>query len=328
MRAFVDDDVSPGPLLDAADSLYTELATITELDQGGEGSTEIYLAYGKAISPLDAARCLLDIGRTKKFVDGLRTVVAERLRLTPGRPVHVLYAGCGPFATLALPLTTVFRPDELQLTLVDISDVSIRSAQRVVEALGLGSYVRAFHREDATTWRVPLEADINVVLVETMQRALTREPQVAIAWNLLAQLPDDVVLVPESILLSACLADIGAEVAPEVDGFDRVELGTVFELSSDAVRSWGPRPADGRSILPAGRVRLPRAPSSGEALVITTHIRVHNDSELLDYDSGITWPHPVEDPPLLHPGRTITFEYDVLLPGMVSRLEPEGVPTR
>jgi hypothetical protein len=70
---------------------------------------------GLAIDTRSAALCIFDMMRTRKFLLGIRDAIDEKLRIDPGQPVTILYAGTGPFATLLTPLITVFRPDQLQM---------------------------------------------------------------------------------------------------------------------------------------------------------------------------------------------------------------------
>ena len=67
-----------------------------------EGRT--LLDSGMAVSPLTAAFCAREVFRTAAFIKGLGEAVQDAAR--DDRPVRVLYAGCGPYALLALPFGT------------------------------------------------------------------------------------------------------------------------------------------------------------------------------------------------------------------------------
>ena len=69
---------------------------------------------GLAVSPEAAAVCIRDFMRTRIFMRGLKQAVSTKLRANPNRAVTVLYAGTGPFATLLLPLVTIFDTTQLK----------------------------------------------------------------------------------------------------------------------------------------------------------------------------------------------------------------------
>lgn len=110
----------------------------------------------------------------------------------------MLYAGCGPFAPFALMLATRFEPSEVRVTLLDVHSWSLECARRLFETFGLADFVRAYVCADAATYTWPRDLPLHVVLTETMQHALQKEPQVAVTLNLAPQLSDGGILVPVS----------------------------------------------------------------------------------------------------------------------------------
>ena len=146
------DETNPEVLLSACATLHNRLARLAELPDDSEESDDLrasMLASGTAISPRDAARCLRDIARTTTFMRGLRAAVADATRRFPGQAIEVLYAGCGPFATLALSLIVERDPSEVQLTLVDVHERSLDAARRLYERLDALAYIRRFVHADA-----------------------------------------------------------------------------------------------------------------------------------------------------------------------------------
>lgn len=174
-------------------------------------AAETRLRYGTAIAPVEAGHCIFDAFRTRAFATGVIDAIEHRRRVDPTRPVRVVYAGCGPFASLLLPACVQFGPDELQCTLIDLHDRSVASVRRVVTALGFDRHIVAIEQADATSY--VLTDQVDVIVVECMLRGLSREPQVAITWNLVNQAGADVILVPEGIRLYLCAVDTG-ELAP------------------------------------------------------------------------------------------------------------------
>ena len=328
----LDAEAWPGERRAAANALregFGALGGLEEREPTPADVTESVLPCGRALSPLDASRCLVDYERTTRFLRGVAEVVQARRSTRRTGPVELLYAGCGPFAPLALPLATRFTPDELRLTLVDVHQRSLDSVRRIVEALGLEPWVRAALQADASRLQLSGTSSFDVLLVEAMQRGLEKEPQVAIAWNLLRQLPDDAVLVPEAVTVRACLADLGAEVAVPLarDGGplpERTELGTLFELSAAAIRRWGPYPPRCVACFPAVSVAVPRVLRRGEQAVIATRVRIHGTIALAERESGITFPYVVAGKAPLEPGDELRFRYELEPPG----LRIERVPAR
>src|SRR3989338_10361358 len=68
--------------------------------------------YGWAISPYSASKCVYDHARTAAFIRGENQAILD-LKKGANRPLNILYAGCGPLATLGIPIATQFEPGEL-----------------------------------------------------------------------------------------------------------------------------------------------------------------------------------------------------------------------
>ena len=149
---------------------------------------------GLAISPTQAAMCAGEFQRTAIFLRGLHDAIACVIKATSQESVRVLYAGSGPYATLAVPLMTVFPPEAVRFTLLDIHPVSIEYVKSVVRRLGLVDSVDAYVVADACDYTIPADSIPHIVLSETMSAALENEPQVAIMRNLLGQAPDAIIV--------------------------------------------------------------------------------------------------------------------------------------
>src|SRR5262249_38287209 len=117
---FADDDSHLEAAVTSLDRLFRDITGMREDTVDPRDRSAILLPAGPAISPLDAGRCLLDPRRTAIFLRGLHAAVQEAKRRFPGEVIHVLYAGCGPFAPLCLPLLPLLAGQAVRFTLIDV----------------------------------------------------------------------------------------------------------------------------------------------------------------------------------------------------------------
>jgi hypothetical protein len=318
---------SPAESLRAVAELHAMFSRIVRLDDdpASEDQIETLLNEGKAISPVDAARCILDYMRTRSFLRGVQAAIVEAQRRFPGQTIHILYAGCGPYAPLVIPLTTRFSADQIQFTLIDIHRRSIDAVRRVVEALDLSAYVQDFVQCDATSYRQASDLEPHILLTETMQKALEKEPQVAVTRNLIPFLRKGVILVPERISLNACLANVNKEMAftasdespmTQPEGYrKRIDLGVVFELTAESVHQpWNkcPDSSSGAALCSDPvTVRVPEVTIDRAHLMIMTTINVFDSIVLREYDSGLTYPTVLFD--LGHVRTNDQFEFQYMI---------------
>lgn len=342
-RTLLDPAAEYGALRDACvrmHELFTGICGLDDRSEVSKDTLETRLPLGKAISPVDAGRCVLDFMRTTKFLRGVRAAIDQARSRFPGEVIEVLYAGCGPFATLALPLTTVFSPNQVRFTLLDIHQRSLGCATRIAESLGVSSYFGQFVQTDATTYKCDGDSPIRVLIIETMQMALTKEPQVAIAMNLVPQLGVDGILIPEKITLTVCHADLAGEVVPGSAGDDqpgeskaarvrgqRVILGSPFELTAESAQAFASMPREpdpaGSILLPCRRIEALAQPEDSRSLAILTTITVFGDIVLGDYESGLTNPTFMAEALPTTAQSGLQFAYRLgPEPGLTFRVEP------
>ena len=139
-------------LQSAASSVYDLFAGI--MQRGSEpddidSNTGTILPEGKALSPKDAAGCILDFQRTNVFLRGLRSAIAEASARFPRETIHILYAGCGPFAPFCLLPILQFPAMDVQFTLLDIHQSSLDAARQLAETLGVQQRIRDYMCCDA-----------------------------------------------------------------------------------------------------------------------------------------------------------------------------------
>lgn len=308
----------PGPLRAAALDLHALFSRIVGLrdDSSDPADTQpTNLPAGVAIDPLSAARCTLDFARTTKFLRGIYAAVRVAQQRFFAQPIEILYAGCGPFATLAIPLMTQFSADEVRFTLLDIHQRSLDSARLLVETLGFAAHVRDYLQADAATYVQPAERTLHIVITETMLEALRKEPQVAVTLNLAPQLCAGGILIPERITVDACLYNPATEFqltpagsvdeSPSKSERMRIMLGRLIELDIASV----PRLCS--EGFPAVRIKLPAADEQRLRLMLRTEVTVFESFILGDYAASITIPHQDKEFDALAPGSGVMFQYEV-----------------
>lgn len=257
------------------------------------GAGQTRLESGLAISPALAAMCIRELFRTLAFIRGLHEAINDAAK--SHRPVRVLYAGCGPYALLALPLMSVLPRECVVFTLLDIHQECLDKARGLIDSFGLGHYADDYVCADATRYQIPTDRLPDVILSETMAVALHNEPQVTIARHLLAQAPS-ALMVPHSVSVEACLINWSREhvfmPADFVGDFpephrDRIHLGKIFELDAANIKAWEGIAGD---ILPAGKINMPSALERKYKPYLLTNILVYGRHRLQNYDCSLTAP--------------------------------------
>jgi hypothetical protein len=307
-------------LLGALAGLQSVFAEVTGIDSNAPSprslSEGIGLPTGLALAPIDSARCLFDTHRTTKYLRAVYAAIRER-RAERGEPVHVVYAGTGPYATLVVPLCAVLTPQDFRVTLIEVNPASAKALRALVSALGVADYTRNLLEADATTVQLARAAD--VVVAESLQKALTKEPQASIFSNLAPQLAEGGVMIPERTVIEAKMVDppqeFGEEqVAPSWAALRSSEprprhhpLGTVYTLDAgEALRLAQTR----ERVVSAATLAVPDVELRGYQLMLFTRMVLFGDIVLEHNESGLTRPHALLDGvPYFDPGDTLAFHY-------------------
>ena len=303
----------PQALNHAVSKIHSLLSRISGMNDDFSDSPGTALPFGEALSPINAARCASDAARTSKFFRGIYAALLEAQRRFPNDVIEILYAGCGPFATLVMPLATQFKADQIRITLLDVHARSLESAQNVVERLGLTEYIRHYIQSDAASYVHP--RPLHMVITETMQKALSKEPQVAITVNLAPQLRPGGIFIPERVTIDAYLCDPREEYMVGSRGRngasrDRIRLGRVFELTAEkAIEVTTTRSCDAETNLPAGAMDLPSEIDERLQLMLATTITVFDTIVISEYESGLTHPLWFHDFSGANGGDRIEFKY-------------------
>lgn len=286
-----------GTLHRVLNMLHDFYAEVTGISAEQTTDNNIFLSTGKAISPGQAAYCLLDIQRTTVFMRGIHKAILKLKQEVEG-PINILYAGCGPYATLLTPLTTQFSPHEVRFYMMDVNQPSLTAVEKLYEHLGARNYIENLICRDAAAYQ--LTTSMHIVVSETMQRALNKEPQVAIMQNLIPQLDERAIFIPEEIVITAQLVNKDKELQSKLEpGVDpgRIELGIVYSISRGNCCNQ----------LPVS-LQMPESTVGHDELSLFTEVKVFEDERLETGSCSLTIPFPVSGiGPLL--GRRVSFEY-------------------
>lgn len=286
-------------LRESVHQLHEIFGGITAIKAAGIDDEDIYLAQGKAISPVKAAYCLLEFERTRRFLRGIYKAIKQQIAINPGHKIQILYAGCGPYATLLTPLTSVFTSEEVGFTLLDINSHSLEAAMQLYNVLDLMAYINDFVQADATAYQT--NPDTDIIISETMLNGLIKEPQVAIMNNLIPQLSPTGIFIPEAITINAALLNA----TEEQNSFfhaglkpQRINVGHVYNAT---------KPFQ----LPKA-ITLPLVPSATHrSLNLLTEITVFGDEKLHDYSCSLTLPLKLLHLPANETPKQITFNYQM-----------------
>ncbi len=244
---------------------------------------------GQAISPYSAVLCITDMMRTRNFLQGIREAVEDCTRENGERPVRVLYAGCGPFATLLTPLITVFSPEQLQMVLLEINPVSLSCLHQTAAALEMSAYITAIIETDASVYPIPENLQPDIILTETMQPGLEKEPQVSIEGNLLASCKRMPKVIPERIDIDCLLTgDLlnDPEAIHTLQNLVSLDKETALQIHTNPQNI----PVTGDGI----RLVIPERPEPKfQRLQLGTTIHIYKNHRLGFNESGISIPKKI-----------------------------------
>lgn len=314
----------PGNIYTACNDLYQWLIDIVLLDENStENRDNVLLDTGSALGTTWAAKCIQDFMRTKKFMDGVYAAANDVKKQQRQTPLHILYAGTGPFATLVLPLLATFTSNELQFTFLEINEHSYAILRQLIATLKLEKYIHNIEMADAAKWTLPKGEQVDIFISETMLAGLQKEPQVAIYMNIVPQLAAHTILIPTEIVLSAGLINHAkfheARMNNENCREAIKELGTVFCLNKKTIthHSQPYQLQMNHYTFPAQEVVLSKAHLEAyKHLYIFTDITIYENVQMKLNESSLTMPLKVKNMQALVEG-TASFEYQISkMPGL------------
>jgi predicted RNA methylase len=291
-KFLIKEEVNYLEIKSAVDTLKLIFEEVSEINfENASIDKNLFLKTGKAIATKWAGMCVGDMMRTKYFIKGVYKAIKAIQKNKKETPVTILYAGTGPYATLIMPLTTLFKPSELQLILLEINPISLQCLKKTIHNLNATAYIKDMHECDAASFSIPNPNEVDIVLIECLQHALVREPQVAITYNLLSQLKENVILIPEEISLQVSLLNLGKKnnaitetsATEKLNYYKKVE--TVFVLNKKEILK------NSSLLFQKIETQFKEELLLGyNQIAITTEITTFNNEKLTIDESGLTIP--------------------------------------
>ncbi|MFT5708168.1 MAG: hypothetical protein ACI935_001366 [Moritella dasanensis] len=270
--------------------------------------------------------CFKGVSRTVKYLKAVYHQVKRLIKQYPDRPVELVYAGCGPWGSLVSPLLALFKPQQLQVTFIDVHSTSLNSLKKIVNALQCESLVSDYVNVDATQYRHAKKIDL--IVTETLYNGLHSEGIVSIIRHLARQLSEKGEVIPKRIVIDAHLIDMKSELKL-LNRFDhtlgqvpskrqllenRVFLGNMFELSKDVLavidaHQMNEKPSDN---LLCKAFFIPDI-NHEQHFALSTCLYLTDEIVLDEYENGITYPLCM---PLSRQyiGKQVSFEYQCVTP--------------
>ncbi|WP_440121082.1 hypothetical protein [Tenacibaculum sp. Ill] len=269
--------------------------TSNETINNEEHRNNVQLENGLAIGTLWAANCLDDLVRTYKFIRGIEVAIQEKIYQKDS--LHILYAGTGPFASLILPFILKYTDFDITYTLLEINPLSFEALKSTIKKLGLESHNINFVNKDATKYQFPKNFSPDIIVSETMQRALDSEQQVSVFYNLMRQSNSDTVFIPEKITLTIGTSS-SENRKPDIQQKYYCEHHKVFEVSKKAMKSndWlFEKTSNKLGFTEKHTVLKEEELSTASEIVVMTEITIYKNEKLIINESGLTVPKYIKD---------------------------------
>lgn len=201
-----------GEIKSAIDQLYVNMMQMTKLTANTKKAEHgTILPEGEALSPKTAAGCIFDYIRTIKFLRGIKKAIDNQLKIKS--KIKVMYVGTGPLAPLLLPLLPFYSKEQLEVSSIEFHKEAVDTLESIIDHFGYRIYFREIITDDAINYKKEEGRLFDVIIIETMQKALSVEPQVAITNHFSQYLAADGILIPDEIKISALLANLNNELS-------------------------------------------------------------------------------------------------------------------
>lgn len=280
---------------------------------------------GEYLSPRTAAGSILDYVRTTKFLRGIKKAIDYQLNIIGKNSVDIMYVQPGPNAELILPLLPLYKNNQLSVNIIGFHKQSIDAVNSLISHFELKEYFGEIITGDPLLFENSSENKFDLLIIETIQKALVTEPQLALTNHLSKFLADDGALIPEQIKVTAALADLPTELAFSDSKWtnfwlnikrknalnNRIFLNELLIVDKNITEEHN------LSDLPNKQINLVSVKVTNETsrmknLILLTEINIFDDVILSEEDdTGITKLYFDRDVPSIEIGMTINFSYQL-----------------
>lgn len=279
------------------DELHTQLsvAVVQKVEGFQHQPRSLISDSGIGILTPDAGRCLLSFRRTIKYWRALESALAQYEK---DKVVHIFYPGCGPFASLVLPLLMGVFDQKIKITMIDFHETTARSLKSLLQLTDNETLVDSVVVANALEWE-PKEP-IDILILECMMNGLREEGQVALTHHLARYLSDKGCLIPKGVRITAYLTDLAKEMAfiqsdearsnsalirDKLMDF-RVRIGDVFTLDKNSYKKLNSM----NNTVELATLKIPSPPSIEYVFTLATEIVFDNQNWIQEYEDGLTQP--------------------------------------
>lgn len=267
-------------IIDEIHAIFTNATKITGYDYEFGHGVSVKTAMGMALSLNHAAQCLVDYKRTIQFLKGITAAIKDKQEAFPGETINIFYAGCGPYAPFVTLVAPLYKPSEVRFTVLEINQESLLTAEKLIATLGLTEYVDNFYVADAVISEIPEANKYHILFSETLDAQLYRESFVPILWNMIPQFNDDVIILPENVILKSSFGIFNGAVLTES------ESQTIFDTRR-ALKDHGVEELPNQ--LPTKTIEIP-IEFDKATIIVDTEVIVYRDIKLVRDESVLTTP--------------------------------------
>lgn len=290
--AYLEDTINYLNLTTATKELKSLLEKIVGNDLNtDEGRKHVTCDNGIAIGTYWAALCLDDFMRTRQFVRGIHEAMKDKLMLQQ-EPIHIMYAGTGPFATLLLPLIFRYPKERFRYTFMEINQNTFNILKTVVKGFGLDEYPINLVLADASTYTIDKHDAPDIIISETMQNALANEQQVPIFLNLMQQAKEETIFIPEKINVYIGLRQAGIPLL-ELNKSHYLKMNKLMEVSKETIADLTAvpnLPIDEQRFFEKHTTITEQQQAGYKNLALLTDIQTYKQEHLEITQSGLTLP--------------------------------------
>lgn len=232
-----------------------------------------------------ALACMNEEVRTFKFIQALLLHLCDLEKRRD--EIEVVDGGCGPIPLFGI--MAALKSDKVRATCLEVNPCSVRMAEQIVKNLGLSDRVKVV-LADARQYKH--DKPIDLLISETMYVALTEEPLAQIFANLVPQVAEGGVTVPEWVTIDAGLID-----ARQFYAISEQYPGMRFASRNFAVGPMEVLRLTRKNLATSAdfRLSLDRVPAGSYRLVLASRVGLHEVSglELTELESRITAPYVI-----------------------------------